>query len=126
MPQGRLGRFQGPPLAPLGSEDEGKCRMHSHDALLRRRFAQQPCSKCQNRGLPETLLVLVRRPRTWVVMATCANCHHRGLYLISAPRARSAPVSDRDVTEMHAFLETFNGDFTSLFHGGSSGSMAVE
>jgi hypothetical protein len=34
------------------------------------------------------------------------------------PHVAAAPISDEDVSEMHEFLDTFNGDFKSLFAKG--------
>ena len=107
--------------------------MQSREDALRRHFAQQPCAKCHYRQAPETLLVLVRRDRTWMVMATCAQCHHRGLYVITmpakkavAPAEAAGAVTKRDVIEMRGFLEQFNGDFLSLFDKGTPGRLATE
>ncbi|MBA3824279.1 MAG: hypothetical protein H0X24_10355 [Ktedonobacterales bacterium] len=106
--------------------------MQPREDALRRHFAQQPCAKCHYRQAPEALLVLVRRDRTWMVMATCGHCHHRGLYVITMPpkATRAADVSGaitkRDVIEMHGFLEGFNGDFRALFDGGAPGRFAAE
>lgn len=104
--------------------------MQAREDALRRHFAQRPCSVCHHRQMPETMLTLVRRPRAWVVMATCGACHHRGIYLISfpAPSSRTtaiptapAAISQRDVTEMRSFLDHFDGDFLSLFGKGHHG-----
>ncbi len=106
--------------------------MQPREDALRRHFAQQPCTKCHYRQTPEALVVLVRRDRTWMVMATCGHCHHRGLYVITLParQARTADpreaVTKRDVIEMHGFLERFNGDFRALFDSGSPGRFAAE
>jgi len=106
--------------------------MQPREDALRRHFAQQPCAKCHYRQAPETVLVLVRRDRTWMVMATCGHCHHRGLYVITMPAhqprtvAANSAITKRDVIEMHGFLEQFNGDFLSLFDAGSPGHFATE
>jgi hypothetical protein len=109
--------------------------MQAREDALRRHFAHQPCKVCQNRQVPESLFVLVRRAQTWVVMASCANCHHRGIFVVAFPKAaRSTPttldptprVTTRDVIEMHGFLEHFDGDFLSLFGQGPHGHLATD
>lgn len=109
--------------------------MQPREDALRRQFAQQPCKNCHARHAPESLLILVRRARTWVVMAACANCHHRGMYMVSFPHAEQralglvsahATITTRDVIEMHGFLEHFDGDFLGLFGKGPRGHFAAE
>ncbi len=107
--------------------------MQAREESLRRHFAQRPCKVCHHRQTPETLLVLVRRPRAWVVMAVCAHCQHRGIFLVSLPTPKrqhftdtSPAVSTRDVVEMRSFLDTFDGDFLSLFGAGPHGRLAAD
>jgi hypothetical protein len=109
--------------------------MQAREESLRRHFAQRPCKVCHHRQTPETVLVLVRRPRAWVVMAVCARCQHRGIFLVSIPSPKRQPaagtvatpnVSTRDVVEMRSFLDTFDGDFLSLFGAGPHGRFAAD
>jgi hypothetical protein len=107
--------------------------MQAREESLRRHFAQRPCKVCHHRQTPETLLVLVRRPRAWVVMAVCAHCQHRGIFLVSLPSPKRQHLTDtppavstRDVVEMRSFLDTFDGDFLSLFGAGPHGRLAAD
>ena len=108
--------------------------MLAREQALRRYFANRPCTSCHHRQTPEAVLVLVRRPRAWMVMATCGHCHHRGLFVIAfAPQNQthdaahaSTPIDYRDVREMRMFLDTFNGDFLGLFGQGPQGHIAAD
>ena len=108
--------------------------MQAREDALRHHFAHHSCKVCHNRQQPESLLILVRRARTWVIMAACANCHHRGIFVVSFPKAEQranaaavqAAISSRDVIEMRGFLEHFDGDFLSLFGQGPHGHFATD
>jgi len=112
--------------------------MQPREQSLNRYFATRLCSSCQRQHLPEAVLVLVRRPRSWMVMVTCGACHHRGIFVVNFPRTALATlptdstpqpttlISYRDVRQMRSFLDTFNGDFMALFDQGSSGHFASE
>jgi hypothetical protein len=103
--------------------------MQANEKALRRYFSQRPCAACQRRQEPETVLTLISRTTSAMVLVTCAHCHHRAIYVISSrltPTTQSPPISQRDVHAMHSFLDTFNGDFLSLFNSGSQGYYAAE
>lgn len=102
--------------------------MHAREDAIKRHLAQHPCKACHHSSQPEAMLVLVRRSRAWIVMATCGNCHHRGIFVVSFPakRANLSPVSTEDVSAMHAFLDSFDGDFLTLFGQGPQGRLATD
>jgi predicted RNA-binding protein YlxR (DUF448 family) len=115
--------------------------MLTPDSTLRRFFAKRPCTACHRRQTPETVLILVQRKESSMVLVTCANCHHRGIYVVSTANqaksiaagspiqpitSSSSPISTDDVREMRHFLTTFDGDFASLFGKGPHGHLATE
>ena len=112
--------------------------MQAREEALQRYFATRSCTSSHYQQRPETVLVLVRRARAWMVMVTCGHCHHRGLFVVSfparaakkatapAPTTILAPIGYRDVHEMQSFLDSFNGDFLALFGPGPQGHLATE
>ncbi len=111
--------------------------MQAHEDALWRYFTNRPCPTCHHQQVPEAVLVLVRRPRAWVVLVTCGHCRQRRLLMLSLPKASrraqpaapsspSSPISYRDVREMRLFLATFDGDFLALFGHGPQGHLAAE
>ncbi len=105
--------------------------MKAQEPDLNHYFTTHPCAVCHYQVVPETLLVLARREHTWVVMATCGHCRHRGIFVVSTPKprqlaptlspARRGPISTADVRAMRSFLATFDGNFRGLFDPGSGG-----
>ncbi len=77
--------------------------------------------------------MLSRRGNVWVVSVRCDSCSTPGVYILKLPAGRkgegisdltdgdrerlanAAPVDADDVLDTHQFLQTFNGDFRSLF-----------
>ena len=100
--------------------------MLADQPTLRRYFARRPCKACQQCRPPEAVLVLAHRQHTVMVLVTCGECHQRGIYVVSLPTPRFAPVTLHDVSDMRRFLATFNGDFLALFGGNPHGQLAGE
>jgi hypothetical protein len=100
------------------------------------------CSVCHRTFEPDDIHVLSRKPDVWMMVVQCEDCQARNfvaaligdsdpaaarlaLRQLSAERSadvvepesrpQGAPVSIDDVIEMHQFLNSFDGDFKSLF-----------
>lgn len=65
--------------------------MHARERIVRERFAEQACTHCGAQYPPEGVVVLARRRSTWMVMATCTQCHQPGLFVVSFPEAHRSP-----------------------------------
>jgi predicted RNA-binding protein YlxR (DUF448 family) len=119
--------------------------MQAQEPALRRFFSKQPCGRCHSSQEPDTLFVLIRRKDSVMVLVTCSNCHHRGIYIVTAkhnapakrlrssqhrsnssPLSSSAAITYTDVHEMRSFLDGFNGDFLSLFGSGPQSSFSPD
>jgi hypothetical protein len=59
--------------------------MHVRERMIRERFATRPCEGCGHAYGLGTVLVLARRPAAWLVLASCGQCEHRCIYLVSFP-----------------------------------------
>ncbi len=102
------------------------------------------CSVCHRAFEPDDIHVISRKPDVWMMVVQCLDCHARNfvaalvgdgdptaaqmaLRQLSAeqrgdlidlePEAAKpgTPVGVDDVVEMHEFLDTFDGNFKSLF-----------
>jgi hypothetical protein len=106
------------------------------------------CSVCHRSFEPEDVHVLSRKSDMWMLMVSCDECHARNFVAAvigdgDAEEAQLAlrrlgeehlrarqgippemddipmdPVSVDDVLEIHEFLQDFDGDFKTYFHGG--------
>lgn len=74
--------------------------MHARERIIRERFAAQTCAECGAQHTPESVLILARRPTTWMVMVSCPACQQRTLFLVSFPDAHepSAPAASQPLT----------------------------
>ena len=57
--------------------------MYSRERIIRDRFATHVCGICGTNFSPDGVLVLARRTAAWMVMATCATCQKRGIYIVT-------------------------------------------
>jgi hypothetical protein len=102
------------------------------------------CSVCHRTFEPDDIHVLSRKPDVWMMVVQCEDCQARNfvaaligdgdpaaartaLRQLSAEQSadfveiepetepRGEPVGIDDVIEMHQFLESFDGNFRSLF-----------
>ncbi|MCS7051785.1 MAG: hypothetical protein NZL87_09235 [Thermomicrobium sp.] len=82
------------------------------------------CAVCGERFEDDDLQALGRTRTTWAFRLTCRRCGAASLVAAVIGEEQlhdvvdtrsSAPVSERDVEEMRAFLEQFDGDFQRLF-----------
>jgi hypothetical protein len=109
------------------------------------------CSVCHRSFQPDDVHVLSRNADVWMMVVQCVDCHARNfvaaligdtdpaaarmaLRQLSAEQgvhdvenvedasSTSDPVRAEDVVDMHEFLQTFDGDFQSLFSGRRSPS----
>ncbi len=90
----------------------------------------EECSGCHTPYEPEDVEVISRNGDMWFFSVTCSHCQARALVAaaisedwdrdVAGPTALGAhgvpaPVTQRDVEEVRAFLEGFDGDFKRLF-----------
>lgn len=68
--------------------------MHVRERMIRERFATQPCEGCGHAYGQGTVLVLARRPAAWLVLASCGQCEHRCIYLVSFREAAREAASE--------------------------------
>ncbi len=89
------------------------------------------CAVCGQRFSAEDLHALGRSRSTWAFRLTCQFCGASSLIaavideeqLRETPvPERTEPVTERDVEEIRAFLEHFDGDFQRLFGYSGEGS----
>jgi hypothetical protein len=102
------------------------------------------CSVCHRAFEPDDIHVISRKPDVWMMVVQCVDCHARNfvaalvgdgdptaaqmaLRQLSAEQRSGLielepeleepgePVNVDDVTEMHEFLDSFDGNFKSLF-----------
>jgi len=76
-----------------------------------------PCKNCNKTYLYKNISVIVATPNEGIFALKCQKC---GVVTmaevgINQEREHRAIVTKNDVNEMHEFLESFNGDFKSLF-----------
>ena len=82
------------------------------------------CPDCQTRSFVAAVVDEKYAPDAESALKQLAVEHHGLMAIDQAPadEARNQsppdPVTDEDVSEMHEFLQTFNGDFRSLFAKG--------
>lgn len=57
--------------------------MHVREHMIRERFATRCCEGCGHPYALGTILILVRRPAAWLVLASCGECERRCIYLVS-------------------------------------------
>lgn len=63
--------------------------MKGQERILRERFAQVACQSCGVDHLPDDMLVLAQRGSRWLVLLTCHQCKHRGIFVASFPHPSS-------------------------------------
>jgi|GEM_PF-1228834 hypothetical protein len=59
--------------------------MRARERIIRERFADQKCAHCGSPYPGEGVVILARRSSTWMVMASCANCQRRSVFVVSFP-----------------------------------------
>jgi hypothetical protein len=59
--------------------------MHPQERLLRRFFTVQQCSQCRASYQEERVVVLARRGGVWMILASCADCGHKEIFVVSFP-----------------------------------------
>ncbi len=79
--------------------------MHAKERLIRERFARQKSAECGTALEQEGVLVLARRRTAWMVLVTCSNCEHRGIFVVSFPDAPDAPPVDAQLSHYEYFAE---------------------
>ena len=67
--------------------------MHARERIIRERFTGQSCGHCGTPYPAEGILVLARRPTTWMVMASCHTCQNRSIFVVSFHDTRDTPSS---------------------------------
>jgi hypothetical protein len=90
--------------------------MHVRERMIRERIATHPCEGCGHAYGMGTVLVLARRPAAWLVLASCGQCEHRCIYLVSFPdgsreteRARTtSDAPSLTVRQAHELSEEFD------------------
>ena len=93
----------------------------------------EQCSVCKQQYALEDARILERQGELWVLSICCSHCNTQALVAavvdgdgaevdtfdrteIEDSTERAADVANvDDVLDMHRFLETFDGDFVSLF-----------
>jgi hypothetical protein len=63
--------------------------MHAQERLIRRLFTAQQCSQCTAPYQEDKVLVLARRGGVWMILASCATCEHKGIFVVSFPGSLS-------------------------------------
>jgi hypothetical protein len=81
------------------------------------------CPDCHTRSFVAAVVDEKQADDAKIALRRLAGEHHVGTPQDNSdraaePRVAAQPISDEDVTEMHAFLDTFNGDFKTLFAKG--------
>lgn len=61
--------------------------MHARERVIRERFAGHNCSRCGRPHGHPGVLILARRHNVWLVLVTCPQCEHRGIFIVSFPSA---------------------------------------
>jgi len=78
------------------------------------------CSECGSHFLNGDVSVLATIPLEAIFQLNCKKCSNTMLVNIGIKheneREHRAIVTEKDVKEMHSFLDNFNGDFKSLFN----------
>ncbi len=59
--------------------------MHAQERLIRQLFTAQQCSHCTTPYQEERVVVLARRGGVWMILASCAACEHKGIFVVSFP-----------------------------------------
>lgn len=79
--------------------------------------AKVPCSNCDYHYIDEDISVIVTLPLEGIFSLNCNKCGATTLANvgIATETTHRTIVTKKDVSEMHEFLENFNGDFKSLF-----------
>lgn len=67
--------------------------MRGQEHILRDRFAQFICATCGATHRPDDMHVLAQRGSRWLLLLTCWQCQHRGIFVASFPRAESGEQS---------------------------------
>lgn len=65
--------------------------MHARERNIRERFAGLACARCGAPYSPSGILVLARRPATWMVMASCHACQNRSIFVVSFHDTHDTP-----------------------------------
>lgn len=76
-----------------------------------------PCSQCGKKFLYKNIKVIITTDDEGIFSLKCKSCG--ALTMANAGletgRKHSSVISNKDVSEMHDFLENFNGDFKKIF-----------
>lgn len=63
--------------------------MRGQEHILRDQFAQFICATCGATHRPDDMHVLAQRGSRWLLLLTCWQCQHRGIFVASFPRAEA-------------------------------------
>ena len=75
------------------------------------------CTKCHSPFEDKDILILATLPTEVIFECVCQKCKNATLAnLVMQPLGKNEPIiSKKEITEMHDFLNVFNGDFKKLF-----------
>jgi hypothetical protein len=105
------------------------------EQLMQRLMTRLKCRRCGSRYRNCDIKVLGQREKMWLLSVHCPQCQNEGLLAVSLQSRPSRspvtdlnpqevdrytllpPVSPDEVLDLHLFLRSFNGDFTTTFTG---------
>jgi DNA-directed RNA polymerase subunit RPC12/RpoP len=108
------------------------------EQLVQRLMTSLKCRRCGSRYGNCDIQVLGQREKMWLLSVHCPHCQKKGLLAVSlkpgpsrrpvtdlSPRevdhhAQLPPISPDEVLDLHLFLRSFHGDFSSTFPGDST------
>jgi len=104
------------------------------ERLLKQIISNQRCSVCRRGFEGGQVRVAARHEQLWIVSVRCALCRNQQVFYVALKDndaesdilrdvtdeeekrfAALGPVSSDDVLDMYEFLNTFDGNFKSLF-----------
>ncbi|HEX8727031.1 MAG TPA: hypothetical protein VF739_00320 [Ktedonobacterales bacterium] len=90
--------------------------MKGQERILRERFAQVACQSCGVDHLPDDMLVLAQRGSRWLVLLTCHQCKHRGIFVASFPHPSSRAERLDTLGAMDSLDPIDDFEFDDLLH----------
>lgn len=109
----------------------------SQEQILKQLVSTFRCHVCHRGFDREHVRVAGRHEQLWIVSVRCGTCRKQQVFRIALKDnqeqtflrdvnemeaeqfAAMSPVSCDDVLDIHQFLDSFNGDFMSMFDDGS-------
>lgn len=103
------------------------------ERLLKQLISTFRCSVCRRSFDREHVRVAARHEQLWIVSVRCGLCRNQQVFWVALKEngdetilhdisdteedqlAEMAPVTADEVLDMHQFLQSFDGDFKSLF-----------